>query len=71
MGKYTISMDYNEFKRLTDIEKKHNDLTSSLRECFNYSVVNQPIMVDIKKLKDIGKQYLQFTIEQGDIFVDV
>lgn len=69
MSQYTISMDYNEFKRLEKSKQDLQILKSRLLNCIDQR--NKPYMINIKQLKEIAKEQLSFIPDEGDIFIDV
>lgn len=69
MSQYTISMDYNEFKRFEKAKQELQTLKNRLRVCIDTK--NKPYMINIKELKQIAKEQLLFEIDEGDIFIDV
>ena len=69
MSQYTISMDYNEFKRFEKAKQELQILKNRLRECINTE--NIPYMINIKELKKIATEQLLFEVDKGDIFIDV
>lgn len=72
MGKYTISMDYNEFEKFVKIEKELKGLKKELAECYDYDVpFGTPMTVSVKKLKEISSRFIPVPLEENQGFIDV
>lgn len=69
MSQYTISMDYNEFKRFEKAKQDLINLKSRLRGCINKQ--DNTYLINIRQLKQIAKEQLPYEVDEGDIFIDV
>lgn len=61
---YTVTMPYNEFKKLQEIEEKYRRLKENLVSCFEPSTDTNILTVDVARIEKICIEFLPMRYQE-------
>lgn len=70
MGRYTVSMDYDDFAKFKRQESELKSLKLELAECVDYKEEGVPIIIHTKNLNNIALRYVPVSISDSEVIVN-